>query len=446
MTLPSRALARLRHLGRQIALRWPGIGRTVAPEGSKRRAFIARLSRPPLPPGPALLSPMSHDPAVTDIRFANPAEPLVSVVIPVFRKLGLTLRCLAALSAAELADTLEVIVVDDASGDGTADALREVIGTTVIEMSDNVGYLRATNAGIGAASGEFVLLLNNDVEVHPHAVRALVDSLRRNPAAGAAGARLIYADGSLQEAGSIIWSDGSGWNYGKGGDPRSPEFAHLRPVDYCSAACLLVRRSALGSGFDERYAPAYYEDSDLAFTLRAAGLDTFYVPGALALHHEGASHGTSVRTGVKAFQERNRELFRQKWVQELAAQHRPDVTHVAVSRDRRPGPRVLVLGMTGAQAGATAAYAAERGAVVTLVSPPDLTDDETSGLRDAGVEVWPDSTPGVADHIRALAPHLSAVVLADGGEAPAWLPRRVRGRVPLLDGRDARSLDAVLPG
>lgn len=435
MTLPSRALARLRDVGRQIALRWPGIGRTAAPEGSRRRAFIARLTRPPLPPGPALMSPMSHDPEVTDIGFASPAEPLVSVVVPVFRKLGLTLRCLAALSAADLADTFEVIVVDDASDDGTAGALREATGITVVEMPENVGYLRATNAGIAAASGEFVLLLNNDVEVHPHALRALVDALRRNPTAGAAGARLIYADGSLQEAGSIIWSDGSGWNYGKGADPRSPEFAYVRPVDYCSAACLLVRRSALGAGFDERYAPAYYEDSDLAFTLRAAGLDTIYVPGALALHHEGASHGTSVRTGVKAFQERNRELFREKWESALKDQHAASVEAVLAARDRRNGPRILVPAGRSPSAGELAADATRQGAVVTLVvSDGALPDERVDSLREAGVEVWEDSAPSLARHIRSLSPHLHAVVVTDSAGPPTWVRRSVGNSVPVLDG------------
>ena len=446
MKLPTPALVRMRDLARRAALRWPALARAAAPEGSRRRALLARLTRRPPRISEPLVTPLAYIPEAGDVRFSAADEPLVSVVIPVYRKLDLTLRCLAALAKAQLAERMEVIAVDDASRDGTAEALRSVAGVVVEEMPENVGYLRATNAGVAVARGEFVLLLNNDVEVHSQAVRTLVDALHHRPSAGAAGARLLYADGSLQEAGSIIWNDGSGWNYGKGADPNSPEFAHVRPVDYCSAACLLVRRSALAEigGFDERYAPAYYEDSDLAFALRAAGLETLYVPGALVLHHEGASHGTSVRTGVKAFQERNRERFRQKWQKELAEQHPPDVGGVVIGRDRRRGPRILVVATHSPNAVALTGDATRRGAVVTLVVPPDqLSDEQTSALRDSSVEVWPESAPGLARHVRSLAPHLRAVVL-DGVEPPAWLPRRVRDRLPLLDGRGPAALDAVL--
>ena len=440
-------LSRLRDLGRSIAMRWPAAAGAVAPEGSRRRALVARLTRSKVVIDDPLVSPLTDEPKASDVSFAAPPEPLVSVVIPVYRKLDLTLRCLAALARADLAETFEVIAVDDASGDGTAEALRRVAGVSVVETPENLGYLRATNTGIDSARGEFVLLLNNDVEVHPQAVRALVDALRRYPNAGAAGARLVYADGSLQEAGGIIWSDGSGWNYGKGGDPRSPEFAHVRPVDYCSAACLLVRRSALENcgGFDERYAPAYYEDSDLAFALRAAGMETIYVPAAIVLHHEGASHGTSVRSGVKAFQQRNRERFCQKWPRELAAQHPASVASVVVARDRRRGPRLLVL---ADQATATAVGIAEsataRDAVVTLVAPHDaLPDDQVESLRTSGVEVWPGSAHRLARHVRLLAPHLSAVVVADGTHLPAWFPGKLLGRAPVVDGRDANAVEAI---
>ena len=407
-------------------MRWPALGRFLAPEGSGRRATMARLTRQTIDSTEPLVTPLPSDPAPGDIRFEAPATPLVSVVIPVYRKLDLTLRCLKALAQAELADSFEVIVVDDASDDGTADALRAVEGLVVAETPENVGYLRATNTGTALARGEFVLLLNNDVEVHPTAVSALVDALRRDASAGAAGARLLYPDGSLQEAGSITWSDGTGWNYGKGADPRSPAFAHVRRVDYCSAACLLVRRSALpGDGaFDERYAPAYYEDSDLAFTLRAGGLETIYVPDALVLHHEGASHGTSVRTGVKAFQERNRERFCEKWPDALAEQRAASVDVVVVARDRRTGPRTLVVAGDAGTARCAVDRATAEGAVVTLVVPEGaLGADELAALRRSGVEVWPESAPGLARHVGVLAPHLSAVALANGQEPPPWLPK-----------------------
>ena len=439
-------MRRVRDLGRDLSLRLPGLARVVAPEGSRRRASLARLTGRKAAVVDPLLTPMSHQPEASEIRFAAPDTPTVSVVIPVYRNLQLTLRCLASLARAELAESFEVFVVDDSSGDGTAEALEQVAGVSVIRTPQNVGYLRATNTGIAVAHGEFVLLLNNDVEVHAGAVRALVDALRATPSAGAAGARLLYEDGVLQEAGSIIWSDGSGWSYGKREDARSPEFGHVRPVDYCSAACLLVRREPLVElgGFDDRYAPAYYEDSDLAFALRAKGLETIYVPSALVLHHEGASHGTSVRSGVKAYQERNRELFREKWTRELRAQRAPSVGTVVLARDRRNGPRLLVHGRTGAGCD-VAATANDRGAVVTLVASDEaMADAEVETLRAAGVEVWPETSREFGRHIRALAPHLRAIVLADGGEAPAWVRRDLGTRVLVIDGRDPTAVEALL--
>jgi GT2 family glycosyltransferase len=424
-------------------MRWPAL----LPEGSRRRTALARLNRPTVAVGEPLVTPLAGDPEPHEIQFAAPAVPLVSVVIPVYRKLGLTLRCLSALARADLAEALEVIVVDDASGDGTADAIRKVAGVVVAETPANVGYLRATNTGVAMARGEFVLLLNNDVEVHAGAIRALVDALQRDPSAGAAGARLLYADGSLQEAGSIIWADGSGWNYGKGGDPRSPEFAHVRPVDYCSAACLLVRRSALptSGAFDDRYAPAYYEDSDLAFALRAVGLSTIYVPDALVLHHEGASHGTSVRTGVKAFQQRNRERFCEKWSQELRKQQPPSVQAVVVARDRRSGPRILVTGRTAAGAATLAESMSSDGAVVTfVVRDGAAAAGDVAALRVSGVEVWPEGAPGLSRLVEQLAPHLRAVVLVGEEAPPSWLPRSARTRLPIIAGGDAEAVARVL--
>src|SRR6185436_15497475 len=132
---------------------------------------------------------------------------------------------------------------------------------------------------------------------------------------GVVGAKLLYPDGRLQEAGGIVWGGGEAWNYGRNGNALEPRFNYVRQTDYLSGACLMLPKkvwSALG-GFDERYAPAYYEDTDLAFRARESGFKTVYTPFSEVFHFEGQSNGTSVESGIKRFQAVNESKFRASW-------------------------------------------------------------------------------------------------------------------------------------
>lgn len=254
---------------------------------------------------------------------------LVSIVIPVYNQLGLIQSCLEALwqnTTRSLA--WELIIVDDASDQPTAAWLQSLGSLArVIRHAENLGFVHACNRGAQAARGKYLLFLNSDTRPLHGWLTALVATLETNPRAGAAGAKLLYPDGRLQEAGSIIWRDGSGWNYGRGDDPSLPKYNYPRPVDYCSGACLMVRADlfrALG-GFDSLYAPMYYEDADLCFSLRRLGWATVYVPGAAVIHQDG---GTAANGHWRCYMHINRAKFAAKWQENLRLHYPPHPANV----------------------------------------------------------------------------------------------------------------------
>ena len=134
----------------------------------------------------------------------------------------------------------------------------------------------------------------------------------------------MYPDGKLQEAGGIVFSDGSACNFGKHDKAaNAPLYNYIREVDYGSGALLATRRSLFieCGGFDVRFEPAYYEDADYCFTLRTKGYRVYYQPESVVVHFEGASSGTDLNTGVKNAQVANQARFVEKWGEVL--RHQP---------------------------------------------------------------------------------------------------------------------------
>jgi len=253
------------------------------------------------------------------IEFPVHEQVEISIIIPVFNQFRFTQACLASLQEHQGAERFEVIVVDDCSTDATAEAVPRMPGIVYLRTETNSGFITSCNRGAEAARGKYLVFLNNDALVRPGWLTALLDTFAEEPRAGIVGSKLLYPDGRLQEAGGIIWRDATGWNYGKFDDPEKPEYNYLREVDYCSAAALMISKSLFASVgcFDSRYAPAYYEDTDLAFKVRGAGYKVLYQPLSEVIHYEGATGGTDLSTGAKKHQEINRSTFAEKWAAEL---------------------------------------------------------------------------------------------------------------------------------
>ncbi len=279
--------------------------------------------------------------------FEKQATPAVSIIIPVYNQIHYTYACLASILEHTKDVTYEVIIADDVSTDATMNLNRYAEGLVICRNSSNQGFLRNCNNAARFAKGKYIMFLNNDTQVTEGWLSSLVNLMESDPSIGMAGSKLVYPDGRLQEAGGIIWSDGSGWNYGRLDDPDKPEYNYVKDVDYISGAAILLSNALwkrLG-GFDTRFAPAYCEDSDLAFQVRKAGLRVVYQPLSKVIHFEGISNGTDVQgTGLKRYQEVNSRKLREKWAEEFAAQcentGNPDPFR---ARERSMGKKIILV-------------------------------------------------------------------------------------------------------
>ena len=270
-------------------------------------------------------------------------NPLVSIIIPVYNQYAYTAACLGSVAAAAEGTDVEIIVADDNSSDETAELEKHVAGLTVIHNRTNFGFLLNCNNAAKHAKGKYLLFLNNDTLVGKDWLRSMTDLAESDGSIGLVGSKFIYPDGSLQEAGGILWSDGSAWNYGRGDDPDRPEYNYLKDADYISGASIMVLRSLFEEigGFDERFVPAYCEDSDLAFTVRKMGYRTVYQPRSEVMHFEGISNGKTVQSRMKSYQIVNTEKFREKW-KEVLSSHNPRGEDVFHARDRTSGRKTVL--------------------------------------------------------------------------------------------------------
>lgn len=242
-------------------------------------------------------------------------KPVVSVIVPVYNQFAMTYHCIASLILAANKASFELILVDDCSTDKTVEVEDIVENVVLIKNDPNVGFLHSCNNGAAAARGEYLVFLNNDTEVCAYWLDEMLATFNRFDKVGAVGSKLVYPDGKLQDAGGIVWDSGTPWNVGNRENANDPRFNYTREVDYLTGASLMLSSDVWKKtgGFSEEFAPAYYEDTDIAFKVRDAGYRTFYCPKSTVIHFEGQSNGTDTGSGIKHYQEINATRFKANW-------------------------------------------------------------------------------------------------------------------------------------
>ena len=273
----------------------------------------------------------SAAPRVRWLREATaPPAASVSVVIPSYNGAALTEACLNALAETLPCDFRgEVIVVDDCSSDDTGSRLAGWLDrhprmkVKVLRNAQNSGFLTTCNNGAAAATGDYVVLMNNDTLPQRGWLEPLLRTFRDYPDAGAVGCKLVYPDGRLQEAGGVVFEDGTAANFGKFDYQLDlPLYNHVREVDYVTGALIMTPRALFNElgGLDTRYRPIYYEETDYCFRLRDRGYKVYYQPQSVVIHLEGVTCGTDTGSGQKRYQVVNREKFVDRWRHALRRQ------------------------------------------------------------------------------------------------------------------------------
>lgn len=358
------------------------------------------------------------------------AEPTVSIVIPTFNKLELTQQCLEAIRATAGGVEHEVVVVDNASTDDTARFLRREHAAgrlRAVLNEENLGFGKACNLGVAASTGRLVLLLNNDTIPHAGWLEALVSTLDGDPSIGIVGARLLYADGTIQHAGVTFRTPWLTDHVYRGHPGDHPDVLVSQDYPAVTGACILMPRALwddLG-GLDEGYRH-YVEDVDLCMRVWASGRRVRYCAESVVTHLEqqSAPDRTWIDSLVEEGWRRFHSLWSSRWPEQVKALSPvilPEGTRpfavVALARELVQAPELL------------RAYAdrfGEDDEATLVVFDPALSSDEIAvalgpvlekaGLAESGPDMLALGGPSVAIDALAGAAHglLGRLAPADG--------------------------------
>ena len=271
-------------------------------------------------------------------------KPLVSIIIPVHNQFNYTFQCINSILTNDPIVPYEIIIADDMSSDKTKIIEKYIKNIIVLHNNKKNNFLFNCNKASKFAKGKYIIFLNNDTKVNKEWLISLVRLIESDEKIGMIGSKLLNFDGTLQEAGGIVWDNGGALNFGRNHDANMPEYNYVKEVDYISGASIIIRKSIWDKigGFDERFSPAYYEDTDFAFELRKFGYKVMYQPKSIVIHFEGISNGKNLTSGIKKYQIINRKKFIEKWKNELKYQTKR--CNIFVARDRGYNKRrILVL-------------------------------------------------------------------------------------------------------
>jgi len=264
------------------------------------------------------------------LAFSDPEDPDVSIIVVLYNKVELTLACLQSIiNIKEI--QYQLILVDNQSVDQTELLLGRITGACVIRNSSNLHFLKANNQALARVKGKNILFLNNDTEIEEDALKNALLTLKTVPYCGAVSGKLLQPNGRLQEAGSIVWNDGSCLGYGRNDDPNLPQYNFMRMVDYCSGAFLLTPAKLFREhkGFDPLFEPAYYEETDFCHWLKARGFHVVYNPKIEVRHFE---FGSGLSEWAIRLQQVNQIKFFEKHKATLVHHFSPDSSNILKAR------------------------------------------------------------------------------------------------------------------
>jgi GT2 family glycosyltransferase/glycosyltransferase involved in cell wall biosynthesis len=279
--------------------------------------------------------------SVPTLSFKPETDPLVTIVVIGLRDAPMLLECLTSIYEHAIGVTYDVhIVLSDPTERLHTEVERRVSGAKVSRFQANLGFARAVNFAAGKSRSRYIALLNDDCLVLPGWLEALVETMGRRPTAGVLCGKLLYPDGTLQEAGSVLWANGLTDAIGHGS--LEPVMDFERRVDYGSACSLLVRRDVweLVGGLPDAYYPAYFEDVDFCLSAAEKGWETWYQPKSVAFHHRSTSSSSELKSFLS---ERARMKFLERWGHVLPEREPQGQVERAVWKAMGSPIRVLVI-------------------------------------------------------------------------------------------------------